>query len=475
MKYAICEQNYKTFTAKIARLNAKLARINVPAITVSVTGIRDEPHSTKPNVLARLIDVEVTAVQPSVNGWTFVATIVHTADGNIIRAVPGYTVPVEFRDRPTWCDHCKTNRTRRDTYVVQHEDGRTMQVGSSCLAEFVGCAPGSLVKAAEHVLNAYDVCAAAQDSTWLSGGANAYRIDLDTFLSNVAAVVLGTGKYVTRKVANESGCASTSDIAYWQMNSATVQYPVTEDATKLAANARSWVIGKYSVALPDGENMGDDDFKADLLDSLFSTNMNLSEFEHNLLACARSEAIEPRLCGISAYIVEAFRRSQPRAEAAQLNSAGLTRIFSMFESAAKSKLKHPSIRLSDDAGNCIQLSLAGSLSKNAGCIYVKGERGSDAYYGKITPEGKFYPVATCPKTVEPHLLAFSADPETMAAKYGKLTGCCSFCGRKLSDERSVTVGYGSTCAAKFDLTWGVKASAAVKVADFVPVEAAVTA
>lgn len=179
----------------------------------------------------------------------------------------------------------------------------------------------------------------------------------------------------------------------------------------------------------------------------------MSDFEHNLLSCARAEAIETRLCGISAYIIEAYRRSQPRPEAAQLDVAGLQRIFTMFTSAV-ANLKRPAIRLADDAGHYLHLSLAGEASKNAGCIYVKGERGTDAYYGKITPQGRFFAVSSCPKTVEPHLLAFAADPETVAAKYGKLTGNCCFCGRKLTDDRSTEVGYGPVCAGKFGLNWG---------------------
>ena len=56
--------------------------------------------------------------------------------------------------------------------------------------------------------------------------------------------------------------------------------------------------------------------------------------------------------------------------------------------------------------------------------------------------------------MEPHLKAFAADPETVAAQYGSLTGNCCFCGRKLTDDRSTNVGYGPVCADKFGLNWG---------------------
>ena len=41
-----------------------------------------------------------------------------------------------------------------------------------------------------------------------------------------------------------------------------------------------------------------------------------------------------------------------------------------------------------------------------------------------------------------------------AAAFGALTGRCVFCSRKLTDERSIEVGYGQTCAAREGLPWG---------------------
>jgi hypothetical protein len=470
-KYSVYEPNLNTLTAKLTRLNAKLARINVAPITWKQVGHHDEPHPSIENAVVRYIDLEVEGVIPSENGWSFIATVVHTDDGNIVRCVPGYEVPAEYRDRPTWCDHCKTNRVRRDTYIVRHEDGRIMQVGSSCLAEFIGTKnPNGLTKASEHLLNAFDMCDAAQKREWL-GGSNAisvYRIDLDTYLGYVAAAVLKMGRYITRKQAREaaeregmdprsSSSSATSDIAMSAMRQHSPQYPgvyeITPEAEKLATDAREWVLRKYSPPVTDPDGMDDAAIAAMLMNSLKAANTSLSEFEHNLLACARAEAIEPRLCGIAAFIVEAYRRSQPRPQAAQLNAAGLPRIFAMFKSAT-GNLKRPAIRLADDAGHYLHLSLAGAASKNAGYIYVKGDRGSDAYYGKISPEGRFYPVSQCPATVEPHLLAFAADPEGVATKYGRLTGNCCFCGRKLTDERSTAMGYGPVCADHFGLNWG---------------------
>lgn len=44
--------------------------------------------------------------------------------------------------------------------------------------------------------------------------------------------------------------------------------------------------------------------------------------------------------------------------------------------------------------------------------------------------------------------------EKYAAEFGKITGTCVFCSRRLTDERSVEAGYGPKCAANNGLAWG---------------------
>lgn len=50
--------------------------------------------------------------------------------------------------------------------------------------------------------------------------------------------------------------------------------------------------------------------------------------------------------------------------------------------------------------------------------------------------------------------AFDRDPVHVAARYGRETGECCFCQRRLTDPRSVRVGYGPVCAVTHGLPWG---------------------
>jgi hypothetical protein len=108
-----------------------------------------------------------------------------------------------------------------------------------------------------------------------------------------------------------------------------------------------------------------------------------------------------------------------------------------------------------------RLSVAGERSQRPGSINVTdAAQGFEnrVWYGRIATSGEWQPSRKIPAAelaaVEAALTRFDADPAAAAADYGHTVGSCCFCRRELTDERSVTVGYGPICAAKFGLPWG---------------------
>lgn len=109
-----------------------------------------------------------------------------------------------------------------------------------------------------------------------------------------------------------------------------------------------------------------------------------------------------------------------------------------------------------------RLSVAGERSQQPGSINVTdanaGGFESRVWFGRITTAGVWQPSRKLPANtvaqVEAALERFNADPAKAAAEYGHLVGSCCFCRRELTDERSVTVGYGPICASRFSLPWG---------------------
>jgi len=126
----------------------------------------------------------------------------------------------------------------------------------------------------------------------------------------------------------------------------------------------------------------------------------------------------------------------------------------------RTRAKHPAILLHTDTTRPVRISVAGTKSKTPGAIMVTGTGSFESrpYYGKIIG-GAFHPASQRnePSTlasVTALLLAFAGDPAGTAAAYGRATGVCSFCARQLTDERSVSVGYGPICADTYSLPWG---------------------
>lgn len=97
-----------------------------------------DPFTGKPIMIKCkfiLIHAEGTAV---INGWEFVASVEHTTAGNIFsKAMNDVQIPIRYRNSSCFCEHCMTNRSRKDTFIVRNtKSGEFKQVGKSCLKDF---------------------------------------------------------------------------------------------------------------------------------------------------------------------------------------------------------------------------------------------------------------------------------------------------------------------------------------------------
>lgn len=82
-----------------------------------------------------IVEAEGTAI---INGWEFVASVEHTEAGNIFsKALTNIEIPERYRNTDSICEHCNSNRTRKDTFIIRNtETGEFKQVGKSCLKDF---------------------------------------------------------------------------------------------------------------------------------------------------------------------------------------------------------------------------------------------------------------------------------------------------------------------------------------------------
>ncbi len=140
----------ETFAKMFAFLQRKATRLGLPVPSYKVTGQRLEKDapiyqiegSQKVRIGQEdlvLTTIEVSGLQSiSFNGWSLAASVEPTAKGNLLWTVPGVTVPARFEHTGCACEHCKVDRDRKRLYVVTHEGGESKQVGSTCLADFLG-------------------------------------------------------------------------------------------------------------------------------------------------------------------------------------------------------------------------------------------------------------------------------------------------------------------------------------------------
>ena len=435
--FEIPAENMEKFEAQIAKLSARSVKLGMDPIKPFVFSHEEKavPNSTRTH---RVYSVMLTAEAPRLNGWTFVARLDHANEtGTIIRMVPntGIELPVAYRHAETRCDHCGVNRYRRDTFVVRSDEGQFKQVGSTCLADFLGHDPQKIAKRAELLSYAYE-CGRGYER--FVGGDMRY-ISLEAFLQDTAYFCRTRG-FVSGKTAYETGAVSTKNRVLHSINGGEYceQTFVNDEDKALAAEAL-----EVAQAITEPRN----------------------DYEHNLSVIANATMIEPRSAGVAAAIVGVHFNRRRRELNAPTNIGSFEEVIALMQRAG-AKLRYPKIRLQTETGQPVVLSIAGAKSKAPGTVNVTdgGSFEDGTWFGRVAPDGKWSPsgrvsVAT-QSSVTTLLAALAQDAAGTAAKYGRLTGQCCFCALPLKDARSTAVGYGQTCAKNYGLPWGAKADAA---------------
>ena len=122
------------------------------------------------NIERKCMLVEISG-EYIINGWQFVGTIIHTPNSNIIRTInDSFDVPTKYMTSECFCEHCRTHRLRKDTYLVYNESTHEYkQVGRNCLQEYTTGLDAEMCASILSTLdifrnNAYD----REDVSWCS-------------------------------------------------------------------------------------------------------------------------------------------------------------------------------------------------------------------------------------------------------------------------------------------------------------------
>lgn len=144
--------------ALLKKLGKKAGKLGVapPTYKVISTEVKDISDTDVPS-LVEYSTVEIAyEVIRKVGDWTFLAKIesADMVDGVPRNKVSGFNLSEDHAKRfitvPMCCEHCGINRKRNATYMVQDCNDKTLQVGSSCLQDFLGVDPAAAVNGIEY-------------------------------------------------------------------------------------------------------------------------------------------------------------------------------------------------------------------------------------------------------------------------------------------------------------------------------------
>lgn len=156
------------------------------------------------------------------------------------------------------------------------------------------------------------------------------------------------------------------------------------------------------------------------------------------------------------------RRQRPPAVVSRVGD--VAGIHALFDRASRF-IKRPIITLGVDMiDGGVRISVGSDAARFPGTLTILAETqrraddGRRVWLGRIHGDGRVEPSSRLPVDQQRSLLErlkeFAAEPARVAGEHGRLTSRCCFCRIRLKDERSVSVGYGETCADNFGLPWG---------------------
>lgn len=301
--YRVLGGNYAGLVGNLEKLNRQAARLGVEPVSYRVVGretviekVWDQMQIMSWEVSRTYVYLTVSGGYPHLEGWHFVATIEPTPAGNMLLVHPGERdVPAIYREATNHCDHCQTDRERKQTFVLRHDDGRYAQIGRNCLAKYIGSSisPERLASMAQFER---DVRVIGE-----GGGGALYEVDTLEFLSWVSCLSRNFG-FVSAKQAQERWGADPTGRTVWNLLTNSIAMsdwlkehnptPEERDARN-AQEAREYALGLT------GE----------------------SDFEHNLRVACSLDHITHKQVGTVAYAVEAMRRAREKAAQAAVEAA----------------------------------------------------------------------------------------------------------------------------------------------------------
>jgi len=306
--YKVPVYRLQSLLKKIDSLNRKAEKIKVPGIIYEVskpydyvyTVCEDSERGIYRDYTIQVSDVTFNKLTFKMNGWSFLATIEHRNEGNVIIKTSDVEIPSKYRKTTQYlCEHCKTKRDRNLTYLVYNEKkNKIYQVGSTCIQNYLGFDASMMVAHAAIVKTFTEI---SEASDWESDGGWGKRavpvINLEKFLSMVVKLVDKVG-YVSSSKVFEKGFGESTGMevwgAYWKWHNMSDELKKYYETTKETDNRAKKVI-EYIKGLDKNK---------------------MSDYENNMFVLAQSEYVTYRTANTVASMVPYYNRKMEDIEKA---------------------------------------------------------------------------------------------------------------------------------------------------------------
>lgn len=302
LEVTIPTRNLSYLQAKLNKLNKRASKLGCPPVSLEDTGVVKQVATGEEDVFGKAITIEAHVVRvygeaPKINGWSFMGTIEHDPQGNMLRSIPGEEMPPEYRSAERRCDHCQKSRTRHHTYIVRNEEGDYKQVGRQCLRDFLGHqSPEAIARHAEWLMN---LSASIEEEEGNFGSIGRYEFSFYTegYLAWIACFIETKG-WLSRSKEQEQGFGeSTASLGLIAMDPR--MSADRRDMHNLKPSEENWETGRQALAW----------CREELAPTITD---QASEYEYNLVQACKAERTTRRNAGLVASVIVSWKKAKKR-------------------------------------------------------------------------------------------------------------------------------------------------------------------
>jgi hypothetical protein len=372
-QYYVPEPRFEELQKRVERFIRRAAKIGKVPLNIEVVGEYVQPvlgKDHKPTGRVRLYKVvEVVGKAPNVAGYTFVAAIQHTEAGNIISKAPGcldVVVPPQMRDGKPTCDHCKTRRARKDTFLLMGEDGIIIRVGRNCLADFLRGEDAAEALRLWALIDEIQRIASMDDDEGF-GGFSGYLPSVLSYVTFTFRAITIVG-WVSRSEAFHSSTAkATADTVNFAIGLPPDHPTMRKEWDELQPTEADREEAEKAIAWAqelEGRN----------------------DYEHNLKVACSLGYVVARNQGLVASATVAFRRFQER-EVARAREAKLTAASTHFGKVDSRYIRKLTVTKSFDRENEFGLTVVYTLEDEQGNVFKWWCSGGSFFEGRPLKAG----------------------------------------------------------------------------------------